>query len=277
MSCGYLYIAIGKRYILEAETSARSLKRFTKLPLCLITEDESYKNELFDIVINESIPGDFVAKIIGMQRSPFSQTIFLDSDTFVCSSIDHLFSVLELFDMSMTVDNFMHGTGFFEKYNPKFMIKYKSIIPEYNTGIIIFKKNGNVKRLLQDWYDLHNEMHIKADMPSFREAYLKNVMVVRISPLPFEYNYHGTNSFGFVYNEIKIIHERYGERWNTLTQIALPYEKMLKKAKQFNKYTCKRLIIPYFGVIPYSYSPYNIKKKIKKLFGVKKTKKSETF
>ncbi len=277
MNCGFLYIAIGKRYLIEAEISVRSLKRFTKYPACLITGDEEYKNELFDIIIREKMPGDFVAKIIGVAKTPFERTVYLDNDTFICAPIDEMFDVLDFFDMCMMPFHFLHSYNFFSTYNPEFKLKYEKIIPEYHFGVMVYRMNDAVKNLMADWLVKHEEMHIKADCSSFREAYFDHIPFVRIAPLPFEYNYHGTFSIGVAYNEIKIIHERLGERWNTLTTVMLPYEKMEKKATRINKYHCKRFIIPYVGVIPYTWSPYNIKKKIKQFFGVKKTKKSETF
>lgn len=277
MKEGFLYAAFGKRYLQEAETSARSLKRFTSLPVCLVTDKENYSNEYFDQVIVEKEVNDFVSKITGIRRTPFERTVYLDSDTFICAPIDNLFQILDIFDMAMTIERYNHSYAFFQRYNSAFQLRFENVLPEYHTGLIVYNNNECVKNLFADWLHIHHEMSIKADMPSFREAFIKNAITVRIAALPFEYNYFGTNSFGFAYNEIKVIHERLGERWNTLTTVMLPFEKMEKKASRMNKYHCKRIIIPYVGVIPYSFSPYRIKYKLKQLLGIKKTKKAETF
>jgi hypothetical protein len=179
--------------------------------------------------------------------------------------------------MGMTIDPRTHSYGFLEHYNSSFQPGFKNVLPEFHTAIIAYKMNEQVKKLFKDWLTIHYEMNVKADMPSLREAFIKNVSSVRIATLPFEYNYFGTQSFGFAYNEVKVIHERLGERWKTLTSVMLPFEKMEKKAKMINKYHCKRIIVPYFGVIPYSLSPYRLKYKMKQLLGIKKTKKAETF
>jgi hypothetical protein len=274
---GFLYVAVGKRYIFEAEISAKSLRRFTKFPICLVTDDTSYKNELFDIIVTIESEGDFVVKIRGMKVSPFEKTFFLDTDTFVCSCIDNVFDVLGLFDMAMTIERTNHSYSFFKAYNPSYKIRFENVLPEYNTGVIAFQKNENVLKLMEDWLRLHIEMNIKADMPSFREAFIENAKDVRISALPFEYNYHGTHSFGFATNEIKIFHERTKERWSTLTTLMNSFPEMDKKAKSYNRFNGKRIIIPYIGPVPYMWSPYRIKYKIKKMLGIKKTKKAETF
>lgn len=277
-SKGFLYIAHGIKYFKEAEVSATSLRRFTKLPICLITNDETYVNPVFDqVTCLKNLEKSYGSKISGLLHSPFDKTIFLDSDTFVCAAVDQVFEALDIFDVAMTVDNFMHSYLFFNKYRPDFKLRYEAVIPEYNTGVIAIRKNTVTNQLLSDWMQVHVEMNINADMPSFREAYINNAATVRITPLPFEYNYHGTHSFGFLYNEVKVIHERLGEKWNTLTGSMLGYDQMDKWAKRLNKSKVKRLVIPYFGIIPYVWSPFVIKNKIKKMFGIKRTKKAETF
>ena len=275
---GFLYIANGQKYVKEAEISATSLRRFTQLPLCLVTNDAAYSSPVFDkIICLKNLEESYGSKIGGLLNSPFDKTIFLDSDTFVCSSIDQVFDVLEIFDLAMTVDNFMHSYGFIRNNAPTFKLRYETVIPEFNTGLIAIRKNDATYKLLKDWLTVHEEMKVKADMASFREAYIDNIPAIRISPLPYEYNYHGTHSFGFLYNRVKVIHERLGEKWNTRTTYMLGFEEMDKWAKKLNKHNAKRLVIPYFGVFPYTWSPFSIKQRIKKLLGVKRTKKAATF
>jgi alpha-N-acetylglucosamine transferase len=274
---GFLYIAFGNKYLQEVEISARSLKRFTKFSVCVITDDATFSSSYIDeIIIAETMTG-FTSKIIGLAKTPFEQTVFLDSDTFVCAQIDQLFDILDLFDMAMAVERNNHSYSFIAKYKPDFKISYENVFPEYNTGVIVYKENAAVKGLLSDWLEMHNTLQFKADMPSFRETFMQHIGKVNIASLPFEYNYFGTHSFGFAHSEIKVIHERFGEKWNTLTRVMLPYEKMEKKAKRMNKYHCKRIIVPYFGAVPYTWSPYRLKYKLKTFFGIKKSKKSETF
>ncbi len=277
MTKGYLYIAMGKRYLLEAEISARSLKRFTKFPICLVTDDGLYQNPVFDEIILIPAASDFVTKILGLVKTPYERTVFLDTDTFVCSSVDNLFEILDLFDMAMTIERGNHSYTFFERYNPSYTLRFENVLPEYHTGVIVYKMNNGVKKLYDDWLTVYNHIHVKADMPAFREAFILNATTVRIATLPFEYNYHGTLSFGFVHNEIKIIHDRLGEKWNTLTRKMLSFEQMNKISIRINKFCGKRIIVPYIGYIPYFFSPYRVKYKIKKMLGIKKTKKAETF
>ena len=61
---GFLYVGMGKKYRMEAEISARSLKQYTKYPICIVTEDSNYKSEYFDIIIVANLVTDFYGKII---------------------------------------------------------------------------------------------------------------------------------------------------------------------------------------------------------------------
>lgn len=275
-SCGYLYIACGKKYITEAEISARSLRRFTQHPICIVTDDAAYINSLFDAVVYINETSDFVSKIIGLPCTPYQRTIFLDTDTFVCSNIDNLFTCLDVFDMSLSTDPYIHSYSFLHKYNPSFQLAYEKVIPQYNTGVIVYKINDGVIKLFHDWLILHRQMNVKANMPSFREAFIANAAAVRIIPLPNEYNFTGIKSFAIAFSEIKVLHERLAEKKGTLTAYMQSFDEMDKFTRRLNRYPYKRIIIPYFGAIPYTWSPFMIKARIRKFFGVKKHRKSES-
>ena len=114
MTSGYLYIAVGEMFRYEAERSSRSLKRFTQFPVCLITDDKNFSSPQFDqIIYVEDIGKSFEVKITGMQMSPYDKTVFLDSDVFVCDSIDDIFLVLDHFDMALALDQYGHSMATF--------------------------------------------------------------------------------------------------------------------------------------------------------------------
>lgn len=114
-----------------------------------------------------------------------------------------------------------------------------------------------------------------ADMPTFREAFLK--MPVRVGVLPCEYNFTGIKSMAIAYGTIRVIHDRLGAKWNNLRSHMADYDFMDRYSKRLNKRVCKRLIIPYLGVVPFSWSPYYIIRKLKAWLGVKAKKKRESF
>lgn len=275
MNCGYLYIAIGDVFLREAEISARSLRRFTKFPVYLITDNPVFYSAFFDKIIKvENIGRSFEVKITGMQISPFDKTVFLDCDTFVCEPIDEIFDLLDRFDMAMSVYQGGISKSFWDKYKPDYKLSLTDTLYEYHTGVIGFRKNENVNSFLDKWLDIHRELNIYADMATFREAFLKHPLM--IAPLPYEYNVQGIKSMTVLHGKVKVIHERLGERWGNLRSHAKNFRAMNRFAKKVNRKECKRLLIPYIGIIPYYFSPFYIKQKIKRLMGVKVKRKRES-
>ena len=109
MSRGYLYTAIGDKYYLEAEKSAKSLRRVSPdAQICLITNSE-LSSEIFNQVIlyREGEFGGkagYISKAYGMRMSPYDQTIFIDTDTYFAEPVDELFDLLEFYDLAIAHD-----------------------------------------------------------------------------------------------------------------------------------------------------------------------------
>lgn len=275
-SRGYIYIAVGEMFRHEAEQSCRSLKRFTNYPVVLITDAEDYKPVYFDSVITANDLGSsFEVKIAGMMRSPFQRTVYLDTDTFVCASIDSIFDFLDYFDFAMTLDMYGHSTSFWNQYQPNYQIKLKDTLHEFNTGVVGFIRNSDVDEFFQTWLQTHRELGMYADMPAFREAFLKRP--VRVGILPHEYKFTGIKSMAMAHTTVRVIHDRLGEKWDNLRPHMADFVYMDKLARRINRKTYKRLIIPYLGFISFTWSPFYIKKKIKSMLGIKAKKKRETF
>lgn len=272
LKAGYLYVANKKKFFEEAKVSAQSIRQFSSLPIALIASensiDESVK-DFFDIIIvvNELNEYTYLSKIIGLQNSPFDKTIFLDSDTFVCSDISELFILLDLVDIATTQESKKHTHSFPE-------MKYKNIFPEFNSGVILFNKNESIQKLFQDWLEICKSLNIQIDMPGLREAIILNFSSIKYSILPECYNSHGYKTMLMLEGEIKVIHERLGANWKTWTPFYMSFEKMSKFSKKINKYHYKRIYIPFLGLIPYYYSPSNILIKFKKMLGIKRTSKN---
>lgn len=276
MTNGYLYIAIGEMFRYEAERSARSLRRFTDFPVCLVTDDAEFTSPQFDqIIYVENIGRSFEVKITGMQMSPFDRTVFLDSDTFVCNPIDDIFEFLDYFDMACTLDVNGYSLSFWAQYQPEYKIKLKGVLHEFNTGVVGFKKNADVAAFMVEWLAIHRELKMYADMPTFREAFVRHP--IRIGILPQEFNLTGLKSMVIVYGKVKVIHDRLGEKFNNLRSHMADFDYMDRFSKRINRFEGKRLLVPYLGVIPSYYSPFYIKRKIKSLLGVTSKKKRESF
>ena len=275
MKKGFIYIANTEKFKSEALKSSKSLKRFTSYPICiLLTNDliDDEINETFDdVIVNSELKNyTYFSKVIGMMNTPYDRTVFLDSDTFVCSDLDDLFDLLDYFDFSTTIEQKKHTS----KLNN---LSLKNIFPEFNTGVIVFKKNKIMKSIFDDWLSISLESNIKMDMPFFREAVIKNIDKVNFSILPDEYNLHGFSTFLIIYGEVKVIHERLGRSLSTTTAFYPSFQQMELFEKKINKKNYKRLYIPKIGIIPYNYSPNKLITKVKKLMGVKRKSKHKFF
>lgn len=272
MDSGYLYVANKRKFLNEAKISAQSIRQHSTLPIAIVCTQELATPEVIDffdeVVINDDLNNYlYLSKILGMQNSPFDNTIFLDSDTFVCTDISNLFELSNLVDIATTIECKIHTAVLAN-------IEYKNIIPEFNSGVIFFKRNLQTEKLFSDWLQICTDLNIKIDMPGLREAILKNFKDIKFVILPEEYNSHGYKSMLMLNGEVKVIHERLGVSWKNITPHFLSFEKGKRFAEKINKKKFKRLYVPYIGVIPYNWSPYNIVFKLKKKIGIKRISKN---
>lgn len=205
-SQGIIYTAIGSKYVQEAQISARSVKKFLpKVKIIIFTDSPPLDKGVFDqiIKIDNLHPKPHINKLISMMNSPFQDTLFLDTDTFICGDISELFDLLNHFDIAMThdrryYDDFPKDTGIPDAFR------------EFNQGVIIFRKSIKLQKIFEEslkWTEIHFTQvgEYKGDQPPLRIAlYLSDI---RIATLTHEFNcrYH---SFGYLNGEVKILHGR---------------------------------------------------------------------
>ena len=134
-----------------------------------------------------------------MSRSPFEQTLYLDTDIYMGSNVSELFELLNKFDLGLAYN---HNR---EAYNPP---EVPDSFPEYNTGVIVYRNDENFRRFTETWEENHDEILSKAkthDQPSFRKTLFDSDL--RIATLTPEYNCM-VRYPGHVRNEVKIAHSR---------------------------------------------------------------------
>ncbi|MEQ8551300.1 MAG: putative nucleotide-diphospho-sugar transferase [Cyclobacteriaceae bacterium] len=206
---GYLYIATGIHFLREAQKSCKSLKNAgAKYPVVLFTDvPESADPYLFDHIYNIDKPKfNFIDKIQPLASSPFEETIFLDTDTYVCEDISPLFQLLEKYDF---IGSFAPG-----RQQKTFKVNVPLYFPEFNTGLIGFRKNVVTKHVIERWLNLYilqlktsNPPH---DQPAFRQALFESEALVY--NLPSEYNFR-TEHPNVVWGNstVKMIHGRHSK------------------------------------------------------------------
>ncbi len=207
-SKGVVYIATGEKYIDEACQSAASLKaHMPDLPVTIIT-NAPVEIPVFDRVIIISIPYyGYSDKVQYMYLSPYEETLFLDTDTYVCADFSELFTLLERFDIAAAHAPFRMSSidaGFLKDYH---LVKGPDSFPEMNTGVILFKKNPRVAQFFIVWLTLQKEaLEFDANPPdqvTFRQALYDSEL--RIATLTPEYNCRFIIPT-FVCRTVKILH-----------------------------------------------------------------------
>ena len=176
---GYFFIATGKRCQNEIRVTVPQIKKFTSLPVCIASD---LKPEVdFDVFIPIKSPHySYFDKVKAIMLSPFSKTIFLDSDLTFFRSPDEIFDGLEGVDF---MASFEVGMGFNE-HSQKAMIP--NSFPELSSGMLAFNNNAKVQDLFHHWEReylfLFEKFGIKADQPSLRRALFKSKVKFCVLP-----------------------------------------------------------------------------------------------
>ncbi|MFH7027671.1 MAG: hypothetical protein ACHBN1_20300 [Heteroscytonema crispum UTEX LB 1556] len=241
MRKGVVYIASGKKFIDEARQSASSLKdRMPELNITIISDDK-VEDKCFDKwIFLKKTENVKLYKIAGMPHSPYEHTLFLDTDTYVCSDLSEIFTLLQKYDIGVAQAELRAGKNLLgESYNYQQSIDCdgRFIFPIYNSGVIIYKKSPEIEKFFKDWFSLaEQQMQEKGtkygDQPSFQLSLHKsNLREVVLTP---EYNCR----FVFpvcVSGIVKILHGRHPD---------LP-----AIAKEINSEISTRLFHPRWGLI----------------------------
>jgi len=207
MSQGAIYVVTqNPKYIDLLRTSAASLKRaMPDLPITVFSQFP-VKSELFEHVFDVVPSGDgFYDKTLLMKKSPYERTLFVDADIFVTEAFPELFPLLDQFECAATHEEYCN-TDWHNRYpRPDIPVSY----PEFNTGILLFKKSAAMDRVLENWCNLYQKFIQEKpdqainDQPFFRvAAYYSDA---RIATLPREYNCKFRGQ-GYLNGRVKLLH-----------------------------------------------------------------------
>lgn len=199
---GIIYVATGEKHLQEALISARqAAKLMPDLSLSIFT-DQAVPEGLFDHVY-PAATGEMGrrAKIRAMLESPYEQTLYLDTDTYICQPCEDIFWVLERFDLAVAHEVYRNEYKFEE---------FPGSFPSFNTGVVVFNKNPLVSKFLSSWEESYETVFSKkrkADQPAFRHTLFHSK--VNFYVLPTEYNFRTNYPVvlgGFA--SVKILHDR---------------------------------------------------------------------
>jgi len=202
MTNGFLYVCSGDPYLHEAQVSVKSLRAVMPDANIAIMTDTCNPGKEFDYIFEIEDPQYGSAyKIPNLEKTPFDNTVFLDTDTYLTKPVPELFEILKSFELAAAHDP---GRDFFYPELP-----VPRLFPEYNTGVVAYKLTDRVNCLLNLWQDVYNS-HVKngvtADQPSFRKAAYD--LGIDIHTLPPEYNCR-TSKAGYLNGAAKVLHGRH--------------------------------------------------------------------
>jgi lipopolysaccharide biosynthesis glycosyltransferase len=201
MSNGVLYCATGKEYLERASLSARSLKRFHPEIAVAVCTNMPVIDTIWDKQI--SIPKGktehnqyMLDKLVSLLKSPFSNTLYLDSDTYIMDDINELFLLMEKFDFALC-----HSHNRLERYKIQigelpYRGTYRKVISSsipyafsaVQGGLLLYSGSDGVRSWLKSLLTLYQSKDFFDDQVSMRELLWKTNL--RYYMLPPEYNFN---------------------------------------------------------------------------------------
>jgi hypothetical protein len=167
-----------------------------------IAADREPEGDLFDHWIPiENPTGSFADKIAPLAQTPFEDTVFLDTDTYLCEPVPELFELLSHYDITMAHAPMRHTAT----------VDVPVSFPECNSGVMAYTTNGRTKAMLAAWEKFYAEQLSVTgqtdDQPALRRALWNSE--ARLAVLPPEYNFRFVMPSFAGRGPVKILHGRH--------------------------------------------------------------------
>ncbi|MBO9188054.1 hypothetical protein ACQZ4Y_19925 [Rhizobium sp. L80/93] len=152
-SLGVLIIAVGaSRYIKQAEVLLLSLKRhMPHLKLAVVTDSDALRH-LADVLlpVDRSFPISTAQKIIIDRYSPFSETLFIDSDCVVTRSFNDELEEIRKFEFTPVLERWVYPNQ-----SDQYVVDLRSTLrmiegdrfAKFNGGIYYFRRSPTALRV----------------------------------------------------------------------------------------------------------------------------------
>jgi len=156
-----LVASMSKAYYTSAVRLACSIRDYSNFPITLFTHEsfvqENHRN-LFDNIIT-NIPVHIRAKLWGISKSPYENTLYLDSDMEVVSpEFSKVFDLLEDNDLILTkIRPHVSKEVIISKTTKEKLI--------YHGGFIMFNHKTHTRRLMENWWTGYTEQQKNWNFP----------------------------------------------------------------------------------------------------------------
>ena len=185
-SFGIVYVVSGKKkYLYEAINSATTIKKLHPNFHITCFSTIHINNNVFDklVIIEDGNP--FKVKANNIHKSPYENTLFLDSDTTVEKPLDNILNEFKHYDVMMASEPV-------KKVTPTHIRKRTfATMEDLNTGMIFFK--SSFKPHLKKWGehiskkdDSEVKMNVYADQEAFKELYFKTLFSNSLPGIKFK-------------------------------------------------------------------------------------------
>lgn len=212
---GVLFIVTGEKYYSAAIEAAQSVAETNPWLGIAIFTDQDVAGPPFHYAIRME-PGASRRKHEFVARSPFRETLYLDSDTRVTTDLRDFFRLLEKYDMAGAHVRFREAPNRLKAHASDIPRAF----PQINCGVMLYKKCAAVDDLFADWCRIYDEGGYKRDQIPFREAlWRSNAKFYVVGP---EYNkrYIPLSRFGGE-PAPKILHLKWYNSRSPLTKAAI--------------------------------------------------------
>jgi hypothetical protein len=202
---GIIYSATGAAHIAEAIASAASSLRYNDLPhLIFCNQLPNLTPASIEFRAFSASGNPYLDKINNIRCSPFEQTLFLDTDTFITANISELFDLMLRFDIAAA-----HVPGYTKCDDQG----QSEAFYDFNTGVIAYRSTDATAEFLSNWAQLCERwlkqppfrLTGKWDQAPFRRALWESSLSLYV--LTPEYNYRSIFP-GRLVGKAKIIHGR---------------------------------------------------------------------
>ena len=185
MSRGVLFITTGAHFTKAAAEAARSVRASNPgLKLGIFTNVEA--DPIFDFT-GPITSGAARCKHEYLAKSPFEETLYLDSDTRVTANLDDFFRVLGRFDMAGASVRYRSSPRRLKKWRLELPLAF----PQINCGVLLYRLNEKTLEFFENWVAAIETGGFQRDQVPFREVlWLSDIRFHTVGP---EYNTRSIN------------------------------------------------------------------------------------
>jgi hypothetical protein len=176
-----LYIATGAAHVAAAAASAASVRAANPGLAIAIFTDRPDGAAGFDRV--EPIEAPHIrSKVDYLARTPFRETLYLDTDTRVLGDLSDLFDMLGRFDLAIAQRAYVRAT----RSRAVWRHVVPAAFPEHNSGVMLYRSSPAALGFLEAWRAAYREAGFKVDQITLRELLWASDL--RYAVLPARYN-----------------------------------------------------------------------------------------